>query len=124
MDMNYILFNIWYYLIAVPQYYLNLLIDKKLEIMRRQGLTRREIVLFVNILCSLLIGFFIRHIYDQFFNDWKTYIVMLVFTYFFYNKIHPYIHPVISRKVVERIRFIESEGRDHWYNWTFEDVYR
>ena len=113
--------DFWYYLIAVPQYYLNLLIDKKLEIMRRQGLTRREIVLFVSILCSLLIGFFIRLIYDQFFNDWTTYIMMLVFTYFFMNKIHPYIYHVISRKVVERIRFIESEGRDHWYNWTFPD---
>ena len=122
--MNYILFNIWYYFIAVPLYYLNLLIDKKLEIMRRQGLTRREIVLFVNILCSLLIGISIRFIYDQFFNDWKTYIVMLMITYFIMNKIHPYIYPVISRKVVERIRFIESEERDHWYNWTFEDVYR
>ena len=119
--MNYIFFNFWYYFIAVPQYYLNLLIDKKLEIMRRQRLTRREIVLFVSIFCSLLIGCIIRFIYDQFFNDWTTYIMMLVFTYFFMRKIHPYMYPVISRKVVERIQFIESEGRDHWYNWTFEE---
>ena len=117
MDMNYILFYIWYYLIAVPLYYLNLLIDKKLEIMRRQGLTRREIVLFVNILCSLLIGLFIRFIYDQFFNDWKTYIMMLVVTYFFMRKIHPYIYPALSMKVVERIRYIEGDRRDRWYRW-------
>ena len=117
MNMNYILFYIWYYFIAIPLYYLNLLIDKKLEIMRRQGLTRREIVLFVNILCSLLIGISIRFIYDQFFNDWATYIMMLVITYFIMNKIHPYMYPVISSKVVERIRFIEDNSRDSWYIW-------
>ena len=32
MNMNYIFFYFWYYFIAVPLYYLNLLIDKKLEI--------------------------------------------------------------------------------------------
>ena len=104
-----ICFDMWYYIIAYPQYYVSAFIRRRVKYALNNGMSSREIALYINMMISLSIGLISRKIYDIYYNDWTSYMVLLVVVFILGSNLGRWFYPKLALYVVDSCSMIRNE---------------
>ena len=98
--MSFIFFTFWVYIIGYPQYYILKFIRSRVrDAVLYKGITLRELTLVTTMFIALTWGFFLRGIYDQFYNDWTSYFIFMIFVYYFSDKFMKQYYAMLGERI-------------------------